>query len=97
MLISNSLNELLNIKTYVKEPNDIYLDNKKLSGILVETEYCKNVLNYIIIGIGINVNQTKFPLDISDIATSLYISSGKKIDKNIIIDILIKTIENKNI
>ena len=97
LLISNSLNKLLNIKTYIKEPNDIYLDNKKLSGILVETEYCKNILNYIIIGIGINVNQTKFPQDISDIATSLYISSGKKNDKNNIIDMLIKTIEDKNI
>ena len=96
-LISNSLNRLLDIKTYVKKPNDIYLDNKKLSGILVETEYCKNILNYIIIGIGINVNQTEFPQDISNIATSLFISSGKKINKNSIIDMLIKTIENRNI
>ena len=95
--ISNSLNELLNIKTYVKKPNDIYLDNKKVCGILVETEYCKSILNYIIIGIGININQTKFPPDISDIATSLFISSGKKVDKNNIIDTLIKTIENMNI
>ena len=95
--ISNSLNELLNIKTYVKKPNDIYLDNKKVSGILVETEYYKNILNYIIIGIGINVNQTKFPIDISDIATSLLISCGKKVDKKTIIDMLIKTIENMNI
>lgn len=97
LLISNALNELLNIKTYVKKPNDIYLDDKKVSGILVETEYYNNILKYIIIGIGINVNQKQIPLDLSNIATSLYISSGKKIDKNIIIDILIKTIENKNI
>ena len=83
--------------TFTGEGIFLYLDNKKLSGILVETEYCKNILNYIIIGIGINVNQTKFPLDISDIATSLYISSGKKNDKNNIIDMLIKTIEDKSI
>jgi len=97
LLISNALNELLNIKTYVKEPNDIYLDNKKLSGILIETEYSENILKYIIIGIGINVNQKEFPLDISNVAISLYISNGKIIDKNSIIDMLIRTIENKNI
>ena len=96
LLVSNSLNELLNIKTYVKKPNDIYLDGKKVSGILVETEYCQNVLNYIIIGIGINVNQLKLPVEISSIATSLRISIGRKIDKNSIINMLIKTIENKN-
>jgi len=97
LLISNSLNKFLNIKTYVKKPNDIYLNNKKVSGILVETEYCKNILNYIIIGIGINVNQTKIPVDISNIATSIFISSGKKMDKESIINMLIKTIENENI
>lgn len=94
LLVSKTLNESLNINTNVKEPNDIYLNGKKVCGILVETEYLKNTLKYIIIGIGINVNQTKFPNELENIATSLFISSGKKSNKEKIINNLITVIEN---
>lgn len=96
-VISESINELLNLKTVVKRPNDIYLENKKMSGILVETEYFKNALKYIIIGVGINVNQEEFPPEISDIATSIYISTGEKREKKLIITELIKRIEDMNL
>ncbi len=47
----------------IKWPNDIYYQNKKLGGILIENQIIGNKLGYSIIGIGINVNQSEFKSD----------------------------------
>lgn len=72
-----------NIETEIKWPNDIILNNKKLCGILTEMSSELNQINYIVIGIGVNVNITieEFPKDIQDIATSLKIETGKSISR----------------
>lgn len=58
--------------TKIKWPNDIFIDNKKVCGILTEMFFdYKNKPN-IIVGIGINTNTKKFPDEISNIVTSLY-------------------------
>jgi len=49
-----------NINCQFKEPNDIYVDDKKICGILIETQSGSNVFDYLIIGIGLNVNQITF-------------------------------------
>ena len=49
------------ICTQLKWPNDIYAENKKLAGILVELYYSGTFIEQAIIGIGVNVNQCKFP------------------------------------
>ncbi|MFP4478632.1 MAG: biotin--[acetyl-CoA-carboxylase] ligase [Candidatus Izemoplasmatales bacterium] len=54
----------------IKWPNDIYVRNKKLSGILIESIY-QNKLEAMIIGVGINLNNLDFPSDIIDQVTSL--------------------------
>ncbi len=43
-----------------KEPNDLYIDEKKICGILIETQSTQDQFNYAVIGIGLNVNQTEF-------------------------------------
>lgn len=43
-----------------KEPNDLYVNDKKIAGILIETQSLEETFDYIIIGIGLNVNQTDF-------------------------------------
>lgn len=92
-LVSNLLNRICNVKTYIKKPNDIYLNNKKLGGILIETEYLLNELKFIIIGIGLNINQKEMPNDINSISTSLYIETNNYFNKDDIINKLIKEIE----
>lgn len=49
------------IETRLKWPNDIYVGNRKLAGILVELDYSGAFVEQAIIGIGLNVNQTEFP------------------------------------
>lgn len=81
--------------------NDIRVGEKKVCGIL--TEYSIEVetgkAEYLIVGIGINVNNTEFPKELRDKVTSLRIFSGQEINrKNLIISILNeieKIVQNK--
>lgn len=71
------------IKTLIKWPNDIVINNKKVCGILTEMSAELNKIHYLVIGIGINVNTDKseFPDELSSSATSLKIESSKTIDR----------------
>ena len=77
-----SINEL-GLKATIKWPNDIVLNGKKVCGILTEMSGELNKINYIVMGIGINVNieSEDFPGDIKDIATSIKIEAGKKVKR----------------
>lgn len=62
----------LNVKATIKWPNDIILNNKKICGILTELSSEIERINYIVLGIGINVKTMEFSQEICNIATSLY-------------------------
>lgn len=80
--VASAINEL-GIDTKVKWPNDILLNDKKLCGILTELSVSASNINYVIVGIGLNVNLAKddFNEDIKDNATSLMIESGELWDR----------------
>jgi BirA family biotin operon repressor/biotin-[acetyl-CoA-carboxylase] ligase len=61
----------------LKWPNDLMLNGKKLGGILTEMHAETTLVRFVIVGIGINVNQERFPGELSGIATSLRAESGK--------------------
>jgi BirA family biotin operon repressor/biotin-[acetyl-CoA-carboxylase] ligase len=44
----------------IKWPNDIYINNKKIAGILIENTIVQNTYQYAVVGIGININQEEF-------------------------------------
>ena len=50
----------LGVAASVKWPNDIYVDGKKLAGILIENEFTARSVTRTIVGVGLNVNQQKF-------------------------------------
>ncbi|MEZ5394599.1 MAG: hypothetical protein R2724_17430 [Bryobacterales bacterium] len=60
----------------IRWPNDVMLNEKKLAGILVEMTADADRLRYVIVGVGINVNQQSVPPELADIATSLRIETG---------------------
>ena len=66
----------------IKWPNDIQVNNKKISGILAEVVIRENILKGIVLGFGINLNTSKEIMEkIDQPATSLNIETGKNIDK----------------
>lgn len=60
----------------IKWPNDIYVNNKKVGGVLIENQLSHGTIKSSIIGIGINLNQADFPIELRDKATSLRQESG---------------------
>ena len=77
--------EVQDAKCYVKWPNDIVLNNRKISGTLTEMSAEMDSIHYVVIGIGINVNTTDFDESIKDMATSIYLGTGKKVKRSNII------------
>ena len=75
--------EKFNLRAGIKWPNDILFDGKKLVGILTEMSAEIGHVNYIIVGIGINVNvrREEFPADIREIATSLSEIAGENLNR----------------
>lgn len=69
----------------IKWPNDIYIDAKKVGGILISNIIAGNTIRNSIIGIGLNVNQTEFPADIPN-PVSVKQITGKDTDRDHLLD-----------
>jgi len=64
------------LRVDLKWPNDVLLGGKKFCGILTEMNAEATRVRYLVVGVGINVNQGKFPAELREIATSLRIATG---------------------
>ena len=89
--MQKTIQDLYNINLNIKKPNDLIINNKKISGFLVETGLIKQKVNYILIGVGFNVNEVEFNVEIKDIATSLKEEFKKDFSRE---DIIVNFIEN---
>lgn len=65
-------------KVSIKWPNDIYVNDKKIAGILIENTLERNIIKSSIIGIGLNVNQKDFPSNIPNPVSLLKITKTKQ-------------------
>ncbi len=74
--IISALVHYADIRPVIKYPNDILVQGRKLAGILIDTAIHKNKIEHAVIGMGVNINQTKF--DRSLHAVSLLEITGKK-------------------
>lgn len=64
----------------IKWPNDVYINDKKACGILLESKSINGVISALVLGIGININTSIFDDEIKDSATSLYLETNTKYD-----------------
>jgi len=81
-----------NLKSVIKWPNDILADGKKLAGILSELTFSSDNQAFVVIGCGINLNNLNFAEEIKNLATSYYLDTGHRINKNSFLAELIKNI-----
>lgn len=87
------INKVTGLSSKIKWPNDIILNGKKLVGILTEMNAEMEKVNYIVVGIGININNESFEDELSKKATSLYIETGKRFKRSDIINEFVKIFE----
>lgn len=86
MAVAKAIRTLYELPAEIKWPNDIVLNGRKICGILTEMSTEIDAINYVVIGIGINVSNRKFPEELSSIATSLALESGKDIHRAEVIE-----------
>lgn len=93
--INDFLQSFLLPDTRIKWPNDIYVQNKKLGGVLIESSLIGSKLNHSIVGIGLNINQLTFE---NPNATSLAQLTTKQFpDLSSLLEKLLETIEKRYI
>ncbi len=93
LAVAAGIEDACGLKGQIKWPNDIVMSGKKLCGILTEMSTEQLAIKHVIVGIGINVNMTDFPKEISQTASSLYLESGKLWDREPIISCIMRRME----
>ena len=95
--IQKLISQFTNEEVYIKWPNDIMINNKKIAGFIIDNLLQKNTIHTTIVGIGINVNQLNFK-KYNPEATSISLINNSVIDldylKNELINILDENYNN---
>ncbi len=82
--LAAELRKTLDLKVMVKWPNDLYLNGRKLAGILTEAKIDTDHVQHLIVGLGLNINATEefFPESLKKKGTSLRIELKKELEFN---------------
>jgi BirA family biotin operon repressor/biotin-[acetyl-CoA-carboxylase] ligase len=82
------------LEVELKWPNDLLIRGKKVGGILTEMHAEPGQIRFVIVGIGLNVNQERLPAELSAIATSLRVETGKPQSRLELVVRLLREFEN---
>ena len=93
LAVREGIREETGLSPLIKWPNDLVLNGKKICGILTEMSTELMEIQYVITGIGINVNQREFPPEIRDTATSLSLEAGRSFRRSSLIAAILKAFE----
>lgn len=85
MSVAQALIQDAHIDVQIKWPNDIVLNQKKICGILTEMNTEIDYINHVVIGVGINVNDSHIPEELKDKATSLLIEEKQEFKRSTLI------------
>ena len=91
--VVESLEKLFHLNAQIKWPNDVMIRGKKVAGILTELRAEMEGIHYIIVGIGINVNMTRFPKEFQDRVTSLHLELKEKVGRVKLVQTLLEALE----
>lgn len=77
LAVRDAVQQVTSLQADLRWPNDLLFGSRKFCGILTELNAEVTRVRYLVIGIGINVHQPQFPVDLRDIATSLHIETSR--------------------
>ena len=81
LALVRAIKDVCRLDAQIKWPNDVILAKKKICGILTEMSSEENYVHYVVVGIGINANMASFSREVEETATSIYLQTGKKINR----------------
>ncbi len=87
--------QITGIQVQIKWPNDVMYQGRKLVGILAELNGEADMVHYLVLGVGVNVNHRKedFPEELTGIATSLKLIRGEDCSRRLILQEFLKELE----
>ena len=90
LAVQRAIENVTGLVTDIRWPNDLLFKGRKVGGILMEMNADASRIRYAVIGIGINVNQGKFPAELSSEATSLRLETDRGIARE---DLLVEMLQ----
>ncbi len=93
MAVTRAIQVLAGLKPQIKWPNDIVLSTRKVCGILTEMSARNNQVDYIVLGIGVNVKRQEFPTQIAEIATALEMECDTVVSREQLLVEILKAFE----
>ncbi|NMA54440.1 MAG: biotin--[acetyl-CoA-carboxylase] ligase [Firmicutes bacterium] len=90
---AEAIRQLTGLPAVIKWPNDLYVDGRKVAGILTEMSSEMDTIFYVVVGIGINVNTSSFPTEVSASATSLALEQGRSVCRRQLLQLLLEKLE----
>lgn len=95
--VAETLEEELNLPARIKWPNDILINNKKVAGILSEAVTDMDGIEYIVVGIGVNINNQlqDFPSDFRIAATSARVEAAPSLSRVKVLQALLERLESR--
>lgn len=94
VVVARAIEKFSGLKVDIKWVNDLFVNGKKICGILTEAscDFEQNKLKYAVVGIGVNLDNASFDKSIENIATSVYNECGVKINKSDFIAEIVKNL-----
>ena len=88
-----AVRQVTGLDARIKWPNDIIIGNRKICGILTEMSAQSDRIDYAVIGIGVNVNNTAFPDELKTKALSIRMALGSPVDKTLLLTEIIRKLD----
>lgn len=81
--VARTIEQVTGLTPVIKWPNDVLVGGRKVAGLLNEMSAETDGINFVILGLGVNLNMTlaQFPHDLRHPATSLFLESGQRVDR----------------
>lgn len=94
-VVAKVIKDNFDLEPFIKLPNDVYLEGKKIAGIITENIFQGKKVKFSIMGIGINTNIKNFPKNLKKSATSLEIILKRKVENEKILKQILEKLKEQ--
>ncbi len=95
LALADAASEITRVEADIRWPNDVLIDGRKCCGILPEMSSEMERVKYIVLGIGLNVNQQQFPADLANQATSLALAAGRRLARSEVLAVVLRSLDRR--
>jgi BirA family transcriptional regulator, biotin operon repressor / biotin---[acetyl-CoA-carboxylase] ligase len=85
LAIADAIAPLITLPVQLKWPNDVFVSDRKIAGVLCEAAVAEGRTSFVVVGIGLNVRSASFPPDLAATSTSLAIAGATGLDRSAIL------------